>query len=528
MKQTLTRLAVMLLTLIMVISCTACGQSGTEDLGSVVEIVEEVVEEDDGTVESTGSSDKKDDSSKKEDSSKDTQSGNKTQPDKTTSSKDTSSKKSDKKNDKLSGTLNQNEYDVVVDTQNVAGDTKAQLALQAKLKDSAKGKTITLLSSWGTDGIENQCYMQMFNAMCGGTLEIIRCADYSGMQQKLASLHASGDAPDLYQITNQDFPSLMYRNIVTPLSDSIDFSSELYSDRDRQLLSQLAWNGKIYFWPTMHSVVGGRSGIWWNRSIFEQAGVSDSEMPDALYKANKWTWDALYNLEKRVTNADKGIMGLGGEDGTSFSYQMVLTTGEDFIKVTKNGIASNFTSPNVTRAMNMFKKIANPTYYLRSEEAGQVFMRGKLAMKIGGPSMINNSKIAAMAKDGIADIVPIPRDPKQKNYNVYGSIGGYAVPTGSKNKELAINFIKMLRASDYYEKQLSDIITKDYNASCKKYESDWVNKFNVIPCLSLGIKEIHSLTWSSTGNSFVQGSDTWENVAAKVSPQVQSVLDKLG
>jgi len=44
----------------------------------------------------------------------------------------------------------------------------------------------------------------------------------------------------------------------------------------------------------------------------------------------------------------------------------------------------------------------------------------------------------------------------------------------------------------------------------------------------LGIKEIHSLTWSSTGNSFVQGSDTWENVAAKVSPQVQSVLDKLG
>ena len=510
MKKTLFRIAAMLMTLAMIFSCTACGNTDTSSFSSVVEIVEEVIDE--GETESTASTDEKDDSSKKEDGK--------------TSDKSSSSDKKDKNKDKLSGTLSK--FDVTVDTQNVAGDTKAQQALQAKLKDSAKGKTISLLSTWGTDGIENQCYMQMFKAMTGGTLEIIRCADYSGMQQKLASLHASGDAPDLYQITNQDFPSLMYRNILAPLSDSIDFSSELYSDRDRALLSKLSWNGKIYFWPTMESVVGGRSGIWFNRSIFEQAGVADNEMPDALYKANNWTWDTLYNLQKRVTNEAKGIKGLGGEDGTSFSYQMVLTTGEDFIKVTNKGIESNFTSPNVTRAMNMFKKIANPTYYLRSEEAGQVFMRGKLAMKIGGPSMIGNSKIAAMAKDGIADIVPIPRDPKQKNYNVYGSIGGYAVPTGSKNKELAINFIKMLRASDYYEKQLSDIITKDYNASCKQYESNWVNKFNIIPCLSLGIKEIHGLTWNSTGNSFVQGSDTWENVAAKVSPQVQSILDKLG
>ena len=55
-----------------------------------------------------------------------------------------------------------------------------------------------------------------------------------------------------------------------------------------------------------------------------------------------------------------------------------------------------------------------------------------------------------------------------------------------------------------------------------------INITILVAFISLGIKEIHSLTWGSTGNSFVQSADTWENVAAKVSPQVQSVLDKLG
>lgn len=505
MKKTIFKMSALLLSLCMLLVSAACGEQATESIGGTV-ITEEII--DDGT------SDVTDSTTESTASDKNTSSGK----------NNSSSKNNSSKADKTSST----KYNVKIDTQNVAGDTKAQLALQAKLKDSAKGKTITLLSTWGDDGIYNQCYMQMYKAMCGGTLKIIRCADWSGMQQKLASMHVAGNSPDLYEVTNQDYPSIMYADLLAPLSDDIDFSSELYSDRERKLLSQLSWNGKVYFWPTMYSTTSGGNGVWFNRSVLENAGLNDSEMPDALVKANKWDWDAFYDIQKRTSDSKKGITGAGGHSSYSLSYVIVNSTGEDFVKITKNGIESNFTSANVTRAMNMFKKIANASYYLTSEEADQVFMRGKLAMYMGSPSFISNTKVKAMANDGIAEFVPFPRDPKQSTYKVFGSVEGYAVTSGSKNKTEAINFIKMLKASDYYGKQVYDIQTKNYDAKTKKALKNYSEVYDKTVCYSLGIKDILGLTWTAAGNDFISGSDTWENRAQQYSPQVQSALNQLG
>lgn len=504
MKKTVFRIGVLLLILAMLMTSVACGEAATQSLGSTI-ITEEIIDDGTGDAESTGSTGT---SSGKTDSS----------------SKSSGSKGNSGKTDKSSST----NYTVKIDTQNVAGDTKAQLALQAKLKDSAKGKTITMLSTYGDDGIYNQCYMQMYKAMCGGTLKIIRCADWSGMQQKLASMHVAGQAPDLYEVTNQDYPSIMYADLLAPLSDDIDFSSELYSDRERRLLSQLTWNGKVYFWPTMYSTTAGGNGVWFNRSILENAGLNDDEMPDALHKANKWDWDAFYDIQKRTTDSKKGITGAGGHSSYSLSYVFVNSTGEDFVKVTKNGIESNFTSANVTRAMNMYKKVANSSVYLTSEEADQVFMRGKLAMYMGAPAFVANTKVSAMAKDGVAEFVPFPRDPKQSTYKAWGSIQGYAVTSGSKQKTEAVNFIKMLKASDYYDKQVYNIQTKNYDSKTKKALNDYYKTYEKTVCYSLGIKDILSLTWTATGQNFISGSDTWENVAAQYSPQIQSALNQMG
>lgn len=201
-------------------------------------------------------------------------------------------------------------YSVTLENDKISEDSNAQQTLRKELKDTAKGKKLKILSTWGEDGILNQSWRAMFKAICGGELEIIRCADWSAMQQKLASMHAANNAPDLYEMTNQDFPSIVYRNILLPLSDYIDFNSAVYTNADRENLSQLKFNGKVYFWPTFTDSTASKRGLWINKSLFEN--IPENQMPDALIKSNNWTWDTMYELVKKTTNKQKGIFGLGG------------------------------------------------------------------------------------------------------------------------------------------------------------------------------------------------------------------------
>lgn len=500
MKKTFLRLISLLMVFAFVFAATGCSdKSDVDDLSSAVEFIE-YYEDDSSSDEAT--------STTSEASSQTSSTG------KTSSS--TSSKKQPSTSSK-----------VTVDT-NVSGDTNPQVALQKQLKDTGKGKTLTFVSTWEADGLMNQCYAQMFKSICGGDLKVIR-VDWESMQTKLASMHASGNAPDLYEMTNQDIPSVAYRGLITDLSKHIDFTSPVYSDRDRKTLSSLSWNGGVYFWPTHEEATGSRMCMFWNKSIFEQAGIPANERPDALVNANNWTWDTMYDLQKRLTNSEKGIYGFACLSNQSWYLQMATTTGEDFVKYTSDGIMSNFTSPNIARAMNMMKKMVNPSIFVQ-EKAFDIFTDGKAAMLSSGLSNIGNSKLNAMAQSGIAQIVPVPRDPNQSNYNIMAYATGLAVPVGAKNKELAINFIKMLRCSDYYSKQVADIYYKQckYNQQAIQYSEDCINKYNLMAATSIGIKEILSITWKSTGKDFTESADTWETVAAGASPQVQSILDKLG
>ena len=106
--------------------------------------------------------------------------------------------------------------------------------------------------------------------------------------------------------------------------------------------------------------------------------------------------------------------------------------------------------------MNMYKKMCDANYCI-VQKAADTFQNGKAAMMYGVAVNVSGKKINAMAQDGTAYIVPLARDPKQSNYNVFATVNGLAVPSGSKNKGIAMNFIKMLRASDHYSNQVAEI-----------------------------------------------------------------------
>lgn len=499
MKKMFLRYFSVLSVLALVFSCAACGGTDTVPDESVVEFVEYEEDLDTDTADSESS-----DSSKKGTTSSQKGSGS------VTKDKDGNIK-------------------VTLDTENNSGDTAAQKKLQNELKDSCKGKTVRMLSASASGSLVNQCYISMFKDICGGTLKIITCTDWDQMQQKLVTMHVAGNAPELYEMTNQDFPSMVYREVLATLDDKIDFNSEVYTKKDRQTLSNLKFNGKTYFWPTYTNVATSRPCVWVNKSLMQKAGVSSDKMPSAQVAANTWTWDSMYELVRKCADKDKNIYGLATPQNTSFPYAMVSSTGEDFVKLTSNGIVSNLKSTNVTRAMNMYKKFMNSSYTTVAD-AYQFFAEGKAAMIFSNTYNITDVKLQAMVKQGILDIVPMARDPQKDNYYIMGTLGGIAIPSGTKDMTSSVNFVKMLRASDYYNQQVKDIYFEEqqYTDGAIKYCENAVDKYVIQPVFSLGIKEILQLTWNSCGSDFINGDVTWETRAEEYNGQIQSILDKLG
>ena len=113
-----------------------------------------------------------------------------------------------------------------------ANISAAQSELRQKIKD--KGGDLTILCAYNEESYLGQCLVQQYKALCGGTLTFVT-AGYGDMQQKLATLHQSGQDPDIYWMTNQDFPSLMYKNILLPLNEHIDFSGEVWNNKKEWL-----------------------------------------------------------------------------------------------------------------------------------------------------------------------------------------------------------------------------------------------------------------------------------------------------
>lgn len=408
---------------------------------------------------------------------------------------------------------------VNLNTKDLDDTAEDQLAMQKEIK--GKGGNITILWPGTDDSFIAQCYKQQYSAMCGGTIDFV-CVQYSDVQQKLVAMHQSGQDPDLVNLTNQDFPSMMYKNILTGLNDKIDFSNSCW-DKKRSLLEQFAWDGVNYFVPDLNSDMF----LWWNRSIFEQAGISSDEMPDALLENDNWTWDTFYELEKKVADVNNGVYGFGNTG--NLLYWFAASAGEDFVKYGENGFESNVKNPNLTRAMNMLKKTTDVSLAVDDgNKAYDLFKRGKVAMLLS--ITITKDKVPSqMLKDGTIEATVFPRDPNMKEYCTMANIGGYGIPIGSKNIDAAVAFLKMFRASDYYNREMSKISDNMANFDDNtKAIRDKINDENkLVPCYSLGIKEIQTLCWNSIG-TLRQGATTWETVAAGLDPQLKSELNKLG
>ena len=409
---------------------------------------------------------------------------------------------------------------------NAAGDTQAQLEIQQKIK--TMGEDITVLIAGNPDSLGCQVNEQRYAQLCGGKVNWVSSEGYSELQQKLAAMHMSDEAPDIYPFSNQDYPSILYKGILAPLDDLIDFNNEVFSDI-KIYIDGLRWDGQCYLVPD----IGTTRDLFVNKQILIDTGIPESEWPDAQYKAGTWDWNAMLDIVKRVSNPDEGIYGFSSS--YNLLYAFACSAGVDFVKLTEDGLVDNTKSEEVTRAMNMMKTIyCNPTYSPAGAGTGEsgeeLFKRGKLCLYYDMLENTSNEILGEQLQNGDIFFAPFPRDPQIDKIYRMGDIAGISIPAGAKNVNGAVAYILAGFASDYYDEQIKKINVQHRNwndDTIEYYYEDLMNREAVL-CFSLGIKEIQTMMWQATGVKNLAAKANWETIANELGPKIQQELDMLG
>lgn len=212
--------------------------------------------------------------------------------------------------------------------------------------DKLKGQEVSILVWWNPFEYETK-KMEKFTEATGIKIKWIY-VDQDSYVQRLASLRAQGNAPDIAGIRVSAYPSSIIQGYFRPLSASkLDLSKTDVFDIDS--MNQLKWEGKHY-----GAIIKGTTYItmgllMYNADLFDKHGVTT---PHKLWQDGKWNWDTFISTSQAIQKKSNITACTAGYHG----YRLAQTGGEDAVAI-KNGKIVNNMSSKVYR--DAYKWVAN-------------------------------------------------------------------------------------------------------------------------------------------------------------------------
>lgn len=337
------------------------------------------------------------------------------------------------------------EIDIAVDYDNMASidtvDSKNEEGTGKNYVPGQKAGLVKGLCYYDLTGLTPDV-AEIFAERFGGTVETTMTNSIEYFD-KMATLIAAGDSPDLVRYDWQAFPDGVVRGRYEALDDWLDIDSPLWSG-EKSVIEQFAYKGKHCYFPQN---IQPNFAIHYNKVLLDEMAMDD---PMDLYFAGEWTWDKFEEMMKQwVTKGDDYI---GFTGGSWSSMQFANTTGVKTFDMTDNDIINNLRSPEVTRTMSWLESLCREGLtgegYIHPEEA---FKDGKLLFLAMGLTWGFESAQEGMFKiqaDAEICSVPFPRDPKADKYYLSTDSLGYMVPKGAQNVQGAVQWILSARIHD--------------------------------------------------------------------------------
>ncbi len=393
----------------------------------------------------------------------------------------------------------------------------------------------------------------------GGTIEWISAQSGAAYYEKLATLVAADDSPDLLTFEPLAFPYGVSKNMFESLDEHFNIDDPLWADM-KPMIEEYTYGGKHYYFP--HRMVTKYS-LNYNRKTVENAGLTD---PYDLYVAGNWTWDAWREMMIEFCNQDDANIGFYAT--STMLEAFVNTTGTSLIDVAPDGtISNNISSAPVTRAIEYLAELGrNSLLYPADHPHGdwvspQIWatvsdkilflgMEPEWTYIAATETIQNPTGVENDIHDVVSDFafVPFPRDPDSDQYYMCSNTFGYMIPKGAKNVKGAVDFIYCNRLFET-DQNIIDQMRNDHVApatvtyTAGKYEGmqkwriTWdaqcydlwremcdADNFTFIMDDMYGFGDELSTPLTDAMYNSTFGEESWTQQSAEISPVIESIL----
>ena len=220
-----------------------------------------------------------------------------------------------------------------------AGNADDQEAFLNSVPEELAGSKVEILVWYKT--LDSQvAKMQRFEDATGIDVEFVY-ADDENYLNKLASMKAAGNAPEIACIRPAHYPLSILQNYFLPLTEEDMAVDPAVYDMDT--MDMLAWDGENYGYVAYKSTKTNYGLLLYNQDIFDQYGVTD---PNTMWREGNWNWNTFVEMAQDI-QSKSGIRALTAE---YHGYLLSLTAGEDCVAMDNGKLVNNASSANLRDA----------------------------------------------------------------------------------------------------------------------------------------------------------------------------------
>ena len=320
-------------------------------------------------------------------------------------------------------------------TMPIIGKMALALTLSAGLLAPATSYAATL-SLWARASSANaaQHMIDLWNAGHEDHIELTTIPD-NQMVTKLATSSQAGDVPDLISFDLIFMPDFMRAGFLTDLTDEL--AGDPNQEKVAQAFKDLAsYEGRLYgtgFTPDV-------SILLYNKDLFRQAGLDPESPPRTIAEIEEYA----LKIHEAVPDA-YGYYFSGSCGGCNIFTQAPMMWASGTKLLPASGDDTALDGPGVREVLQMLRNLWEAGAIPESAEADtganftSVFETGTVGMQGSGGFAI--SLLKANHPDMDFGIAPLPGiEEGQASSFVGGDV--IAIPTGAKNPDLALEFIK--------------------------------------------------------------------------------------
>ncbi|MCE6999476.1 sugar ABC transporter substrate-binding protein [Saccharothrix sp. S26] len=269
---------------------------------------------------------------------------------------------------------------------------------------------------------------------------------WNGIQEKLTTALTSNNPPDVIELGNTQTAKFAAEETLTDLSGDV---SGLNGDQWLGgLEDSLTWDGKQYGLP----FYAANRTVIYRTDLFQAAGI-------AAAPKSRDEWVSAIEKLKAANAADPDFqpLYLPGQ-----SWYVLLSfiwdEGGDVAKPQGSAWAGAVDTPQAKAGLEFYKKLVDTSGTKAPKDADEatpqqmeVFATGKVGMMIGLPwELAGAVKANADLKEKVGAF-PIPSKTAGKTAPVFLGGSNLAIPAGSKNADLAKEYLKLLSSKKYQD-----------------------------------------------------------------------------